>query len=103
MEQPEELGSNGWAPGFAHYVIAITAIPASAPLRFTGTRPSMAAFLTLSQRSLRFESWLMEMLMNWGMAGAPDLNSGMPESKSGALPLGDAPLHEERFSSKDQL
>ncbi|MBW6509750.1 MAG: hypothetical protein K0A94_09430, partial [Desulfuromonadales bacterium] len=26
-----------------------------------------------------------------------------PESKSGALPLGDAPMKEERFSSKDNL
>ncbi len=68
------------------------------------TRPSMAAFLTLSQRSLRFESWLMEMFTNWGKwLGRQDSNLGMPESKSGALPLGDAPLHEERFSSKDQL
>jgi hypothetical protein len=51
------------APGFAHYVIAITAIPASAPLRSL-TRPSMAALLTLSQRSLRFESWLMQLFSN---------------------------------------
>ena len=58
-----ELRKMAGAPGFAHYVIAITAIPASAPLRSL-TRPSMVAFLTLSQRSLRFESWLMEMFTN---------------------------------------
>jgi hypothetical protein len=41
--------------GFAHSVATITVAPASAPLRSL-TRPSMAAFLTFSQRSLRFES-----------------------------------------------
>ena len=40
---------------FAHYSIRITRILASAPLRSL-SRPSMAALLTLSQRSLRFES-----------------------------------------------
>ncbi len=56
------------------------------------------------QRSLRFESWLMKLFTNcekW--LGRQDSNLGMPESKSGALPLGDAPSQEERLSSKVNL
>ncbi len=41
--------------GSACFVGRITRPPAQAPLRSL-TRPSLATFLTLSQRSLRFES-----------------------------------------------
>jgi len=41
--------------GFAYFVAAITVTPASAPL-LSLPRPSMAALLTFSQHSLRFES-----------------------------------------------
>ena len=41
--------------GFAHFVRRVTRLPASAPLHSL-TRPSLAAFLTSSQRSFRFES-----------------------------------------------
>jgi len=43
------------ARGFAHFVTGLLPVPASAPLRSL-SQPSLAAFPTLSRRSLRFES-----------------------------------------------
>jgi len=47
------------ARGFAHYGLNIVFKPALAPLRSLA-QPSLAAHLTFSQRSLRFESSLGE-------------------------------------------
>ncbi len=84
------------ARGFAHYVTGILPVPASAPLRSL-TRPSLAAFLTFSQRSLRFKSSLESnnkkalpkkngkcFCCNW--SGREDLNLRPPAPEAGALP-----------------
>ena len=58
----------------------------------------LSAFLTLSQRSHRFDPFRDQSNLKW--LGRQGSNLRMPESKSGALPLGDAPLNKMDFLAK---
>ena len=58
----------------------------------------LSAFLTSSQRSLRFDPCKRPLPYLW--LGRQGSNLGMLESESSALPLGDAPIKEMDFLTK---
>ncbi len=62
-----------WRRQIAYFVEHILCPPAQAPLRSL-TRPSLATLLTLSQRSLRFDSHLLKVKRAHSLMGADPFN-----------------------------